>query len=201
MFKVLMLIVVSMSFVGCGYYASEGSGYTAPPVAAPQGNSASFKGMDTSTQGNWKGAYGADGNSIALGTPSIPSYASLSVASDLLYNWASSTTDARGLSLPSSSSRNATCFYSQSSFSFDIKLTDGKLHQVAFYAVDWDNYTGGRKQTVQVSDGDTNVVLSSNVLSSFQGGVYLVYNMSGHVKVTITNNNSGNAVISGVFFN
>lgn len=77
-------------------------------------------------------------------------------------------------------------------------MTDGKLHQFALYAVDWDN--NGRVETVQVVDANTSSVLDTRSLSSFSNGVYLVWNVSGHVKINVTLNTGINAVVSGVFF-
>ena len=47
-------------------------GQTAQPAVPAQ---ASFVNADTSTQGNWRGVYGADGYSVAGDTQSLPSYA------------------------------------------------------------------------------------------------------------------------------
>jgi hypothetical protein len=54
---------------------------------------------------------------------------------------------------------------------------------------------------VQVSDANTGNVLSTTDVSSFSGGEYLVYRITGHVKITITNDSGSlNCVLSGVFF-
>jgi hypothetical protein len=44
-----------------------------------------------------------------------------------------------------------------------------------------------------------NTLLDSRSVSSFVNGQYLVWNLSGHVIVKITNTSS-NAVLSGLFF-
>jgi len=100
--------------------------------------------------------------------------------------------------VPGGGSGTATTWYSGSGFSFDINLTDGQSHPIALYAVDWDSK--GRAETVQVLDGSTNVELGMETLSDFVNGVYLVWTVSGHVKITVTANSGPNAVISGVFF-
>ena len=43
-------------------------------------------------------------------------------------------------------------------------------------------------------------MLDSRSVANFSNGIYLVWNVSGHVKVTITASSELNAVISGVFF-
>ena len=44
------------------------------------------------------------------------------------------------------------------------------------------------------------VLDSQSLTSSFNGGVYLVWNVSGHVKVRVTLTGGANAVMSGWFF-
>jgi len=44
------------------------------------------------------------------------------------------------------------------------------------------------------------VLNSQSLNSSFSGGVYLVWNVAGHVKVRVTLTGGANAVVSGFFF-
>jgi hypothetical protein len=44
-------------------------------------------------------------------------------------------------------------------------------------------------------------VLDTRSISQFNTGVYLVWNISGHVKINVTRTGGANAVISGVFLN
>ncbi len=44
------------------------------------------------------------------------------------------------------------------------------------------------------------MVLDTETISSFTNGVYLIWNISGHVQIKVTSMTSGNGVISGVFF-
>ena len=159
---------------------------------------ASFVAADTATQGNWHGVYGADGYSVANDSQSIPSYASLAVQNQLNYTWAPSTSDPRALQTGSGSGRIAATWYRSGTFSFDVNLTDGNLHQFALYAVDWD--TTVRTETIQVLDANTFAVLDTRSLSSFSNGVYLVWNLSGHVRINVIWTGGYNAVISGAFF-
>jgi len=53
---------------------------------------------------------------------------------------------------------------------------------------------------VDILDSNNNVLDSRNV-SGFVNGQYLVWNLSGHLTVRITNTNgSSNAVLSGIMF-
>ena len=159
----------------------------------------SFVGPDTVSEGNWQGKYGVDGYSIANGSQSLPAYASFAPLNESNWTWSSNTTDPRALqAIPAG--RMAATWFSSSTFSLDVNLTDGKSHQVAIYAVDWDDYMGGRAETIQVADANSGAVLDTRNISSFTNGMYLVWNISGHVRINATMNAGGNAVISGIFF-
>jgi uncharacterized repeat protein (TIGR01451 family) len=170
------------------------------PIAVFRAALASFVGFDTSTVGSWHGVYGADGYSVANDSQSIPSYASFAVQNQSNFTWASTTIDPRALQTGSGTSRIASTWYNSSSFNFDVDLLDGNLHQLAFYALDWDN--AGRAETVQILDANTNTVLDTRNISQFGNGTYLIWNIAGHVKINIiyTGSLAGNAAISGAFF-
>ncbi|MGB2898283.1 MAG: hypothetical protein WBB89_03385, partial [Candidatus Acidiferrum sp.] len=161
-------------------------------------SAANFVNADTSTQGSWHGVYGADGYSVANDSQSIPSYATLAMQNQFSYTWASSTTDPRALQTGTGSGRIASTWYLSGTFTFDVNLTDGNPHQFALYALDWDAV--GRTETIQIVDANTNAVLDTRTLTGFNNGVYLVWNLSGHVKVNVIWTGGVNAVVSGVFF-
>ena len=174
---------------------------SATPQAPQQSaGSATFVQNDADTQGFWGKAYGADGYDISQAAASLPSYAAGNISGNANYTWNGSTTDPRALLLPSSTNGIAACWYSGSSFTIDVNLTDGNTHQVAIYALDWDSY-GPRQEQINVIDPGTGNILNSQTVSNFSGGQYLVYNITGHVQFQITNLVGGsNAVISGLFF-
>jgi hypothetical protein len=161
---------------------------------------AAFVKFDSTTAGSWKGTYGADGFNVINDTASYPSYVAVTPSGNALYTWASSTTDIRALQKASSTTdRIAACWYSGSSFTVDLNFRDTTTRQVAVYLLDWDNYNG-RTETLDILDAN-NTLLDSRAVSSFVNGQYLVWNLSGHVIIRITNTNaSSNAVLSGVFF-
>lgn len=161
---------------------------------------AQFVGSDSTGQGNWKGTYGADGYSVAQDSSQLPAYAQLSSTGVNNYTWAGSTGDVRALQKAVATDRIAACWYSGSSFTLDLNLTDSRTHRVALYALDWDSY-GPRSERVDIVDPATGTVLNSQTVSTFTGGKYLIWNLSGHVQIRITNLvNGSNAVVSGLFF-
>jgi hypothetical protein len=161
-------------------------------------SAAAFVRADTATEGNWHGAYGADGYSVANDTQSIPSYGSFAVQNQANYTWVANPTDPRALQTGSGSGRIAATWYSSPEFNFDVNFTDGNTHQFALYALDWDSY--GRADTIQVLDAVTEAVLDTRSISNLSNGVYLVWNLSGHVKFNVIQTGAGNAVVNGVFF-
>jgi len=186
-------------------FAGSVSGGTAPysyswnfgDGTTSTGNSASFVQTDTTTQGNWTGVYGAAGYNVIGSTSSYPSYATVTPSGQALWTWSSTTSDVRGLLIPGSTSRIAACWYSSTSFTIDVNLTDGQVHPVSLYAVDW--YSQGFSEQIQVLDGSSGAVLNSQTISNFSGGEYLTWNVSGHVQFKVTTLAGANGVVSGLF--
>jgi fibronectin type 3 domain-containing protein len=182
---------------------------TAGPVSTTPGTASLLK-TDTATQGNWNGAYGTDGFNVIGGDTSVPSYATYTVSGgqywqfydwQLTGNWESPPpTDPRDPQVArGDTNRVAATEYDQNSITFNLSLNDGQTHQLALYLLDWDQQ--GRAETVTVSDATSGTPLSTTDVTGFQGGKYLVYDLSGHVKVTVSNDaGSTNAVVSGLFF-
>jgi hypothetical protein len=158
--------------------------------------SATFVGTDTTTQGTWPGVYGRDGYNVINDTVNYPVYATVTPSGQASYTWAAATSDVRALQRATTGRIAAT--WDGPVFSIDVNLTDGAAHQLALYVVDWDSR--GRTQTVAVRDAVTNALLDSRAVSSFTGGEYLVWTVSGHVTIGVTVTAGVNAVVSGLFF-
>jgi hypothetical protein len=114
------------------------------------------------------------------------------------YIWNTNPPDPRALQYASGTSRTAACWYSNTSFSIDVNLTDGRAHDLALYALDWDSE--GRTEQIQFTSAATGAVLDTESVSSFTGGVYLQWVVSGHVVIRITCEGGPNAVLSGLLF-
>ena len=184
---------------GVGSDARQDFTLTVNPPAT-SGSSASFVTFDTATGGNWVGKYGGEGYSLANAGQSLPSYdPNFGVYNQANFTWAFSTPDARGLQ--NGSGRIAAAWFHfnpDTTFSFDVNIADGTTRQFALYAVDWDNQ--GRAETIEIRDRATNQLLDSRSISNFTYGIYLVWNISGHVAVNVTGTSGPNPVISGAFF-
>src|SRR5262249_6941631 len=152
----------------------------------------------TVTQGNWQHVYGSQGYNVIDNATSYPSYAQVSASGNNNFVWSNSTTDSRALQdASSSSSRIAACWFSRTSFTVNVNITDGQSHQLALYLLGWDKQ--GRKEQVQITDATTGTVLDTESASNFSNGEYLVWNASGDINITITNlKSTGNAVLSGL---
>ena len=82
--------------------------------------------------------YGSQGYNVIGNAASYPAYATVTTSGQSTYTWAASTTDPRALENAGGSSRIAACWYSRTSFSINVNFTDGQTHDLALYALDWD---------------------------------------------------------------
>jgi len=158
---------------------------------------ASFTGADATTQGNWTASYGSQGYALANVSQSFQVPVTFAPEGEGAWTWAATTTDPRALLLPSGGGGRTAATWYGATFTFDLNLTDGQTHEIALYALDWDNV--GRGETVEIVDAGTNTVLDTRTISGFSNGLYLIWNISGHVQIVVTATSGPNAVISGLF--
>lgn len=170
-------------------------GEATPPGANPP-STATFLRADTTTRGNWRGMYGSHGYTLAANSSSLPSYVTLGTNATAEYTWSGSTSDGRALQQPAGFDRFAATWYGPA-LNFNVKMTDGKTHQIAIYCVDWDSPS--RIQQFEIVDAATGSVLDSRTISGFSQGHYLVWNLSGNVALRLTSQGGANAVVSGIF--
>ncbi len=176
---------------------SAGATVVANVLGSVIGTSANYVGTDTTTQGNWKGVYGADGYEIISDSVVPASYLQVTVTGTESI-WATATTDVRALQRQSAgriaASRNTT-----TSMTMDMNVTDGQIHKISLYNLDWDRK--GRQQRIDIYDAVTNALLNTQTVTNFDNGIYLSWNLSGHVRIVVTNTGATglNAVISGIF--
>ena len=164
-------------------------------------SSATYTGLDSTTQGAWTGKYGGDGFFIANDSASsLPSYAAtVGVTGASTFTWAAQTSDVRALQSSRGSSSGIASEYYGNTFNINVNLTDGATHQVAVYLLDFD--TTSRVEGIVIMDAATNAVLDQESFSGFHNGQWAVWNIKGNVVMKITTANSAsNAVFSGIFF-
>ncbi|WP_165246349.1 S8 family serine peptidase [Paludisphaera soli] len=161
-----------------------------PPPADDLG----FQGTDATTRGTWKGTYGAAAYAVAATTSALPP-AGLATSGASLYTWAASTADPRALQTPAGTSRIASTWYSNSSFTVALDLSSGP-RDVSLYFLDWD--TSSRSQRIDVLDAAGNVI-DSRSIASFRDGVYLTWRLEGRVSFRFTRLAGHNAVLNGLF--
>lgn len=149
---------------------------------------------DAKTKGDWGAAYGADGGEVIGDKSFYPKYAQV-VKGGQFSLWNSDSDDESALNKKDSEERLEASFCDRQ-FTFEFFIKDGE-HRVALYFLDNGK---GRKQKVDILDGRNNAVLVSRSVSEFKPGKYLVFDMSGHIKVRITSEAIESAAISGVFF-
>jgi len=163
---------------------------------------ATFLSADTVTQGSWQGVYGGDGYALALGAVSIPSYTSVTPYGNTIA-WTDSTTDVRALQKPGTADRLAAAWrYNYNGFAVDVNLDDDKPRRVALYLLDWDG-NNSRSERIDILDAQTGDVLNSQTVTSFSGGKYLVWLLSGRVQIRIrplVADDVNTAVLSGLIF-
>lgn len=163
-------------------------------IALP-GAWAEFLQEDTAVQGDWLGAYGQLGYIVVDHATSLPAFADV-FSTARTFTWANSVSATRALQHVAGSPRIASCYVDTVGFDLDASLMDGKPRQVALYFLDWD--TTARQSQVTVSDLSSGLLLDSRPVQDFNPGKYLVWNIRGSVRFTITRRQV-NAVVSGVF--
>ncbi len=173
---------------------------TSPSTTSAPTTFARFVAIDTATQGTWQNVYGGAGYLVAGDTQKLPATIHVTPSGTSLWVWGNSTTDPRAVVRPENpSDRIAACWFSTSTFTLDVNITDGHPYQVALYVLDWDT-VNPRYETVSVVDPSSGAALDTRQLRVFGIGEYVVWQVRGHVTIRVTNNGSINAAASGLFF-
>ncbi len=185
---------------------SEGQTTTSSPVAATVTNTlstaVSFVATDATTEGTWKGNYGAAGDLIAFDSFAPPSSALASFNQGPTYLW-TTTNATQAMQRLSAPGRIASAWFAPLSFTLDVNFTDGNTHQLSLYFLDWDN--ASRAETITLFDANTNSPISgpldTETVSNFPLGKYLTWNIKGHVLIQFSKTAGSTAIVNGVFFN
>jgi len=171
--------------------------------------SAVFVKLDTTTLGNWPGVYGSQGFFLFGGSSTAPSYSHVPSCAQVPFNswnhatvWEASTTDPRALPISAApgAARYAGLWWTQTTITVNMNVTDGGTHRIAAYALDWQNY--GWVTTYKILDHVSQQVLDSRQLTKMGNGVYAVWAITGNVDLVVVNTlgPSNTAGLSGLFF-
>ncbi len=184
-----------------GVLSAQSAALSVTTLTALSTGTATFIKNDTSTSGSWKGTYGGDGGIVMADASTTPSYVTVTPSGSATFTWLASTIDPRApQKISSSTDRIAACWYAGNTFSIDLQFNDKNSHLAALYLFDFDTYNGGRMERIDVLDSDNNL-LDSRAVTGFSNGQYLVWNLSGHVILRVTNTKSvGNSVVSALLF-
>jgi hypothetical protein len=164
-------------------------------------------GVDATTKGNWASAYGKDGHQLCGADVSLPAYADVQLGTWDQFVWGSGTGDACALKTVAKPGDIEAAYLTAASADITVSFSDGFAHQVAIYALDWDNLQGSplapRSQRFDVLNASTGDILATCTISTFVG-VYCSFLITGKVIIRVTNltppGKSSNAVVSGLFF-
>lgn len=167
------------------------------------GATARFVKSDKTTQGSWKGVYGADGYMIAGDATSQPKYGTITKTGwQVTWNGNGLTSDARAPQKQDGGKTDRIAGQwgtNDKSYDLDCNFTDAATHQVALYGLDWDR--NGRSEDIQVVDAASGAVLDTQDLNAYTEGTYLIYNAQGHVIFRVINTSRWtNPALSGIFF-
>ena len=156
-----------------GYNAVLSGLFFGPAFTGPA--SATYVEQDASTEGNWINSYGTQGYDVLGGAASLPSYATVTPSGQSSFTWTTSTTDPRALEQAGGGGRIDAVWYATNSFSIDVDITDGNLHDLELYFLDVNSTA--RSEQVQITSATTGMVLDTETVSSFHNGVYLEWDI------------------------
>jgi hypothetical protein len=160
--------------------------------------SAAFVKVDVTTQGNWIGAYGAQGYTVIGDRQLVPTFGAATAWGKSDYIWTSSTSEPRALQKVGGNGRVAAVWSSPDVFNVDFDFNDSNSHRVAVYVMDWDNT--GRRQRFEILDASNNAVLQTTDVADFAQGKYLVWDLKGKIRMRVTRLAGNNAIMEGLFF-
>ncbi len=157
-------------------------------------------------QGDWVGAYGADGFVLAgwdVGADlvDLPAGVSVSLDQGTRYRWNANTTDVRALAAPDEVTRRATIWYDPVEVQAGLTFAAPYSGTIRLYSLDWDTAT--RRQTVSVTTA-TDGLQSVAIDASFNGGAWVEFPINvlaaETVSIAVTHDGGApHAVLSGIF--
>lgn len=154
-----------------------------------------FAATDRTTMGNWKGVYGTEGSLIIGAATNLTA----TFNGGGYFVFTPNTPNPAALERPGTTAvtnRFAACQFSGTTFNVDVTLPLGSTNRLAAYFME---PNGGREQQVDLIDIPTGTLLDSRTVNSLSNGVYLVWDVTGPVRLRCTRLAGANAVLSGLF--
>ena len=156
-------------------------------------------GTDTVHQGSWSGVYGSQGEYVVGASTAFPSFVTGTFTGGAPVVLQSTTRSVAALQKPNLLAQRLSAYQaSASSESVELNFNDGAVHQVELYVADLDHKR--RTESVQLTSVATGAILNTQSVTAFTKGEYLIYDLRGDVKLTLTNAGGPSAVFSGIFF-
>ncbi len=173
---------------------------------APFGEKVSYVGTDNTTAGNWRESQYGLTSAYVVGDnfPGIDDLQNSLIvptgATETILSYPTGSPTALFKTGPSDGT-NRVAAYLRSTGAMEFAYNPGDLlnHTVALYFADYQNYH--RLEVVTIYNPATLAVETSQVVSNFSKGKYLVFDISGQALISITNGGYPDAVLSGIFTN
>jgi hypothetical protein len=169
---------------------------------------------DPSTQGNWKGKYGAKGYVLLNYDGSdkhrtaLPDFISpLVFKKNANTQWASLKTDKRAFVSDdvTATTRNLGAIYTRDpvacdqTMTIDVPCRQKQSYKLSLYFVDWDKKE--RRSAIEIFDLETkNLLLPVYMVRDYVDGKYVTFELDRSVRIRINQVRGDNAVLSGMFF-
>lgn len=163
-------------------------------------NHAEFLGLDKGTSGKWDKKYGKAGYDIVGYGKKLPEYIADTgylVRDGVYVILVRKNAGDRGLRYGDKKEYNIAAYYLQKD-EFILEMTIAGEHETEFYCADYDNL--GRSFALFLEDGDTGKVFDKQVIEDCRGGVYLRYQIKGHIKARFQCLQGPDVTVSGIFW-
>lgn len=196
--NVLGKVPVSTS-VSWTYPAGGIQAGTSPTFALFPPSAARVVGFDTTTQGSWKGKYGAVGYIVLGDSAKYPRGVVVSASGKNYKLLQSSSENPAALERANKpEERLEACWFGEKGLRVSMSFPDRTFYRVSVYCADYEGT--GIGQTLEVLDADNLAVLASRTMFDFGGGAYVQFDVRGRVILRVKPNATLPTAISGIFF-
>ncbi|WP_169447606.1 glycosyl hydrolase family 28-related protein [Paenibacillus daejeonensis] len=174
---------------------------------------APYVNTDSTTSGNWVGAYGSDGYILPYFTSNrsdgrddppaadvalLPSYVDSYSKSGNVNYWQSNPAGPSALQLPDASGRKRIEVYTGGNFTYSFVLNDTQQHLFSVYTTDF-GVGSADKARFEILNS-SNQVLQSREVDNVGSGKYLCFAVQGSFKLKVTRVSGTRAFAQGFFF-